>query len=132
MIIRALKNKFIKKMSGTSHRRYFIQIFVMICLSIFFVGCIYSHTRVVGLEPQAKQIDKTKYKVIGEAEGKTSSFNLLWLIPVTPRINYDKAVSEAVSSLKGDSLIEVRTWLKRQIWIFGTIDVLYVKGKVIL
>lgn len=93
-------------------------------------GCVYSHTRVLGIEPQARVIDQN-YRVLGESEGKSSSFNLLWIIPVTPRVSYDRAVYEAVSKYRGDNLIDVRTWLERQIWFGGMVEILHVKGTVI-
>lgn len=93
-------------------------------------GCLYSHTRVGGIEPQARIIDQN-YRVLGESEGKSSSFNLLWIIPVTPRVSYERAVYEAISKLSGDNLIDVRTWLERQIWFGGMVEILHVKGKVI-
>jgi hypothetical protein len=103
-----------------------------IIVSALLSGCLYFHTRATGIEPQAKNFDNKKYAILGEAEGQSSSFNLLWIIPVTPRINYDKAVSQAIESRKGDNLIEVRSWKERQIWILGFIEILYVRGKVIL
>jgi hypothetical protein len=102
-----------------------------IIIPILVSGCLHFNTRPTGIEPQAKSIDNKKYEILGEAEGQSSSFSLLWIIPVTPRIDYDKAVNQAVESRKGDNLIEVRTWKERQVWILGFIEILYVRGKVI-
>jgi len=101
------------------------------CLSIC-SGCLYKGLRVAGLEPQAKTMESKKYRVLGEAEGTSSSFNLLWIIPVTPRIDYDKAVTDAINNLRGDNIINVRTWFERQVWIIGMVEILHVKGTVIL
>ena len=102
-----------------------------ILVSVLLSGCLFFNTRPTGIEPQAKNFDNKKYAILGEAEGQSSSFNLLWVIPVTPRINYDTAVNQAIESRKGDNLIEVRTWKERQVWILGFIEILYVRGKVI-
>jgi len=98
---------------------------------ILFSGCLYLHTRPAGLEPQAKTSGGLNYTVIGESEAQSSSFNLLWLLPVTPRISYGEAVSRAIDDKKGDDLIEVRTWIERQIWILGMVEILHVRGTVI-
>lgn len=98
---------------------------------LFMTGCLYRGVKVVGLEKQAAQIEATSYTVLGESEGTSSSFNLFWLIPVTPRINYEAAAREAINSLRGDSMIDVRTWIERQIWIVGMVEILHVKGKII-
>ncbi len=102
----------------------------LLCLALF-SGCLYKGVRVAGVESQAKKSEGMKYRILGEAEGSSSSFNLLWLLPVTPRIDYDRAVGEAISSLRGDNLINVRTWFERQIWIIGMVEILHVKGTVI-
>ncbi len=94
-------------------------------------GCLYKGVRVAGIESHAKVFEGNKYRILGDAEGSSSSFNLLWLLPVTPRIDYDRAVGEAVNSLRGDNLINVRTWFERQIWIIGMVEILHVKGTVI-
>ncbi|MBN2157941.1 MAG: hypothetical protein JW807_01005 [Spirochaetes bacterium] len=100
-------------------------------LPVISTGCLYSHKRVAGLEPHARLIEARNYRVLGEYEAKSSSFNLLWIIPVTPRIDYDRAVNEAVAAMRGDNLIDVRTWMERQFWIVGMVEILHVKGKVI-
>ncbi len=103
---------------------------IVLCLSIS-SGCLYKGIRVAGLEPQAKTMESIRYRVLGEAEGTSSSFNLLWIIPVTPRIDYDRAVGDAINNLRGDNLINVRTWFERQVWIIGMVEILHVKGTVI-
>ena len=102
----------------------------LVCFGVF-NGCLYKGIRVAGIESHAKIMENNKYKILGEAEGTSSSFNLLWLVPVTPRIDYDRAVSEAINSLHGDNLINVRTWHERQIWIIGMVEILHVKGTVV-
>jgi hypothetical protein len=102
----------------------------MLC-TVLFSGCVYMHTVPSGLEPQARTPEPGAFTVIGESESQSSSFNLLWVLPVTPRIDYDVTVNRAIARLNGDDLIEVRTWIERQIWILGMVEILHVKGKVI-
>jgi hypothetical protein len=104
---------------------------IFFILSLTLSGCVYKGIRVAGLEPAVHVMEARSYRILGEAEGRSSSFNLLWIIPVTSRINYDAAVREAVTSMRGDDLIDVRTWLERQIWILGMVEILHVRGKVI-
>ena len=111
-------------------RRY-AYLLSVICITCSIPGCLSKQVRNVGLEPQARIIENTKYRILGDSEGQSSSFNLLWIIPVTPRIDYDRAVNEAIGNLRGDNLIEVQTWLERQYWIVGMVEILHVKGKVI-
>lgn len=100
-------------------------------LSVVLPGCLYQGFHSRGIEPQVRTIEPLPYQIVGEAEGTSSQFNLLWIIPVTPRISFDRAVSEAISAKNGDSLIDVRTWTERQVWIVGMVEVLHVKGKVV-
>jgi hypothetical protein len=106
-------------------------ILVILICALLPSGCVYKGVRVTGMEPQAKIFEHKKYRVLGFSEGQSSSFNLLWLIPVTPRVDYGRAAQEAIDTLRGDNLIEVRTWMERQIWILGMVEILHVKGKVI-
>jgi hypothetical protein len=112
-------------------RREFGFCLAMLLLCTVVSGCLYSGVRVSGLEPQAKLMEQRSFSVLGESEGQSSSFNLLWIIPVTPRILYDKAVNDAVGKMRGDNLIDVRIWVERQVWILGMVEILHVKGKVI-
>jgi hypothetical protein len=102
----------------------------LIC-AILVSGCLHQRVRSTGIGPQAKVMENKKYRVLGESEGQSSSFNLLWFIPVTLRLDYDRAVNDAISKMNGDNLIEVRTWKEVQIWIVGMVEILHVKGKVI-
>jgi hypothetical protein len=99
--------------------------------AIVATGCLYNRTRLTDISPQAKIIESGHYRVLGVSEGTSSSFNLLWFIPVTPRIDYDRAVNEAVAGMRGDNIIEVKTWIERQVWIVGLVEILHVRGTVI-
>jgi hypothetical protein len=103
----------------------------MMACTMLVTGCLYNRARLTDISPQAKIIESDRYRVLGVSEGTSSSFNLLWIIPVTPRIDYDRAVNDAVAGLRGDNIIEVKTWIERQVWIVGLVEILHVKGKVI-
>jgi len=104
---------------------------LILACAIMSGGCLYNRTRPADISPQARVIEGGHYRVLGVSEGTSSSFNLLWIIPVTPRIDYDRAVSDAVAGMRGDNIIEVTTYIERQVWILGLVEVLHVKGKVI-
>ncbi len=96
-----------------------------------FSGCISSQIHPAGIEPSAKKIQSNEYEILGSGEGQSSSFNLFWLFPVTPRIDFEYAVNEAISEKGGDDLIDIRFWVEKTHWIVGTVKVLYIKGTVI-
>lgn len=107
-------------------------ILLLWCCTILVSGCVRSSIRATGIEPQAKNFIAGNYRVLGETEGMSSSFNLLWVLPVTPRISYESAVNDAIARLGGDNLINVRTWIERQIWVAGMVEILHVRGTVIV
>jgi hypothetical protein len=122
------------KTTGRLPRRGSTMISAMLVIflcALMITGCLYKGVRVTGLEPQAKIIEHKNYRVLGFSDGQSSSFNLLWFIPVTPRVDYDRAAREAIDSLRGDNLIDVRTWMERQVWFLGMVEILHVRGKVI-
>jgi hypothetical protein len=50
---------------------------------------------------------------------------------VTPVINYNEAIDEAIRKMGGDNIIEVTSWKEKNIYLIGSVDVIHVKGKVI-
>lgn len=124
-----LKKKEINKLKSTSLFPFMI-IMILLTAAIFFQGCT-MHTHVKGIEPYVRPLDNKNYKVLETSEGQSSSFHLLWFFPVTTSFDYNEAIDQAINNKGGDNLIDVRFWHKRQYWIVGTIDILYVKGKVI-
>ncbi|MBU1078774.1 MAG: hypothetical protein KKH98_15865 [Spirochaetes bacterium] len=104
--------------------------FIIFLLGFVLSGCtIHSYNK--GLTAEAEPIANREYEVIDTAEGSSSSFRLLWLFPVTTPADYNAAIRQAVNQEGGDNLIDVQYWYERQHWIIGTVDILYVKGKVI-
>lgn len=107
----------------------------IIFLALFFpiAGCnVYTKTHFKMLAPVSSPVPAdTLYEVLGPAEGSSSQLNFFWAFPVTKRLSIPQAISEAVNSKGGDNLIEVKIWHERQIWVVGSIDIVYVKGIVI-
>lgn len=103
----------------------------MVCIGLCLSGCLAIRKHPVGLEPVARTLEQADFDDLGESEGESSSFNLLWLVPVTRPVSYDAAVIDAISKRDGDNLINVRYWIERQFWVMGTIQVLHVRGNVI-
>lgn len=112
-------------------RYCFIAVIGLIACALMLTGCLYNRTRLTDVSQQARVLENRHYRVLGISEGTSSSFNLLWFIPVTPRMNYEKALNDAVAGMRGDNIIEVRTWVERQVWIVGLVEIMHVRGKVI-
>lgn len=102
---------------------------LLICLPVY--GCLSFRIYPGGMEPHVSRLKKQPYKIIGKSEGMASSFSLLWIIPVTPRPDINRAINEAVSKKEGDDLIDVRWWIERKIYILGMVTIIHVKGRVI-
>jgi hypothetical protein len=105
-----------------------IVIFADLC---FFTGCVSFTAHPAGVEPSAKYMASEHYEVLGEAEGISSGFMLFWVFPVTPAADSNEAVDDAIKSKGGDNLIEAVFTGERKIYIIGTVNNIYVKGKVI-
>ncbi len=78
-------------------------------------------------------IRSEEYKTLGESEGESSTYYLLGLFPVTPPLNIDYAMSQAVQKIpNGSSMVNVRTWIESHYYFpVGKVLVLKVKGQVI-
>ncbi len=111
--------------------RKIIAVLAILFTATIFASCLRVYTHVKDMSSNAYPIDDEKYDVIGEGEAKSAAFNLLWFFPVTPQISYNEAVYNAISKAGGDNLIDIYTWHERQYWIVGTVNILYVKGKII-
>jgi len=108
----------------------FLKIFLFIVLMLC-TGCLSFKAHPVGVEPNARNMTCPEYEVLGEAEGLSSSFTLFWFVPVTPAVNFKEAVDDAVKSKGGDNLIEAVFTRESLVYIVGTVNNVYVKGKVI-
>ena len=111
------------------HQVYLV-LFLSACFMIF-SGCISFKAHPVGVVPSAKHMSSPYYEVLGESEGMSSSFRLFWLFPVTPAANNVEAVDDAIKSRGGDNLIEAVFTEESKIYIIGTVDNIYVKGKAV-
>lgn len=94
-------------------------------------GCLYGRVHPLAIEPGVKVMRSSGYQVLGEAEGMSSSFTLLGIFPVTPRIDPERAADQAIRSLGGDNLIEAVYYSETKVYIVGVVNVVRVKGKVI-
>jgi hypothetical protein len=104
---------------------------LLVCSALCLSGCLSVRKHAAGIEPLARALEQSDFEDLGESDGESSSFILLWLIPVTRPLSYDAAVDDAISKKDGDNLINVRSWIERQYWVMGTVQVLRVKGSVI-
>ena len=96
-----------------------------------FAGCLSFNAHPVGIQPSAKDMLSPYYEIIGEAEGISSEYKLFWLFTVTPEANTNEAIDNAIKSKGGDNLIETVITREKNVYIVGTVNNIYVKGKVI-
>jgi len=111
--------------------RILFQMIIATALFSVMTGCISFNSHAVGVEASAKYMASPDYEILGDAEGMSSSFRLFWAIPVTPPANNRDAVDDAVKSKGGDNLIEAVYTSESKVYIVGTVNNIYVKGKVI-
>ena len=111
-------------------RRLFVLAIVLSAFA-FQSGCLYLKNHPGGVFPQAKETGSMKYETIGDAEGTSSEFILMWIARVTPEISFDDAVNEAIRSKGGDNLVNVTSWREKKVYMVGTVNVIHVKGTVI-
>ena len=112
------------------HPRFFL--FLLIAAGLMsFSGCISFRAHPVGVVPSAKHMTLPDYEVLGEAEGMSSSFMMFWVFPVTPAADNSEAIEDAIKSKGGDNLIEAVFTRESKVYIIGTVNNIYVKGKVI-
>jgi hypothetical protein len=112
------------------HHLGFVIVFLT-ALSMTVSGCISFKAHPEGVVPSARIMTSPYYEVLGEAEGMSSSFRLFWVFPVTTAANNAEAVDDAVKSKGGDNLIEAVFTSESKVYIIGTVDNIYVTGKVI-
>ena len=103
---------------------------IIIILQLSITSCFYSKVKPISVSSSSHEI-KSEYEVLGDAEGFSSAFKLLWFIPVTPKMSLDNAIDDAIRSKGGDALIEVTAQSENEKWIVGTIDGIRVYGKAI-
>jgi hypothetical protein len=103
---------------------------VISSLSIF-SGCIYSRAKTAGIEPNVSLLRSSEYEIVGESETQISNMSLLWFVSVTPRPDYNSAILEMVNEKGGDDIIDVRMWIEKQHWVFGTVTIMHIKGRII-
>jgi len=102
-----------------------------ICLSLL-AGCASKKTRSGGIMPYYNQPVSENFTSQGIVTGKSSSFSFLWLIPVTPPLDLDAAVKNAMGSRGADNLHEITWWYETQYWIVGTVNIVEVRGEAVV
>lgn len=94
-------------------------------------GCVWINTEVRTIEPSARPMEDREYIIMGSVSAETSQFTLLSVWPVTPPLDYERALTNSMSTHGADNIIDLRCYHERQIWVVGTIDTYYIKGKAI-
>jgi len=112
-------------------RNIILSFSLLIAACFFFTGCLSFKARPVGIQPSANEMKSPYYEIIGDAEGISSEYKLFWLFPVTTRANTNEAIDNAIKSKGGDNLIEAVITRESNVYVVGTVNNIYVKGKVI-
>ncbi len=89
-----------------------IILLILFLLSIFW-GC--SSTMPGGLTESSLPVKYGKYKILGHAEGSSKSIYILGIQSGIPDLN--EATKNAIKSLNGDALINVRWYITSTNWI---------------
>jgi hypothetical protein len=99
--------------------------------ALFITGCIGSRIHTLTIEPSPSVIRNEPFVVLATVEKKTSNYNFLWVVTITRRPDIDQVIREMISENNGDALIDLRVWKEHQIWLFGSVTIWHIKGKVI-
>ncbi|MCX7679169.1 MAG: hypothetical protein N2316_08105 [Spirochaetes bacterium] len=102
----------------------------LIC-AIMWISCLTLRIKPCGILPNVLPIEEKEYEMLGTVEGESSSFYLLWVIPVTLPHRLDEAMKFAIQEKGADNLINVRWYLERQVWIVGTVYTIHAEGDAI-
>ena len=94
-------------------------------------GLFIRKREILGMAPRVTLQNNQSYSVIRKTEAQSSTFNLLWLFNVTPPPDFERAIQEMIQKENGDDLIQVSWYLRRDIWVVGTVDTLFIQGTVI-
>jgi len=91
------------------------------------------NVRQIGLVPSATIIQSTDYKILGRAEGESSTFFLLGLFPVTRPLSINYALNQAVEKVKGgNSMVNISIWHETHFYFpLGRVSVVKVEGDVV-
>jgi hypothetical protein len=91
------------------------------------------HVREASIVPAATIIRGEGYKVLEKAEGESSTYMFLGLIPMTDPLNIELAMSQAVQKVEGgQSLVNVEIWHETHYYFpVGKVSVLKVRGDVV-
>ncbi len=91
------------------------------------------HVREASIVPSATIIRGEGYKILEKAEGESSTYMFLGLIPMTDPLNIEFAMSQAVQKVEGgQSLVNVEVWHETHYYFpVGKVSVLKVRGDVV-
>ncbi len=89
--------------------------------------------RDVSILNEARIIREVNYQILEKAEGEHSQFYFLYLFPVTPHLNMEYALSQAVQKVEnGESIINLKIWHETHNYFpLGKVSVVKVYGDVI-
>lgn len=91
------------------------------------------HIRQAGLIPSATLVYSEDYKVLGRADGQSSTLLFLGFLPVTKPLDIEYAMSQAVQKVEGgQSMVNVEIWHETHYYFpIGAVSVVRVEGDVV-
>ena len=89
--------------------------------------------RDVSILNEARIIREVNYQIIEKAEGEHSQFYFLYIFPVTPHLDMEYALSQAVQKVEnGESIVNLKIWHETHNYFpLGKVSVVKVEGDVI-
>jgi len=113
-------------------KKIIFRVGVIAVIAIVFTNCVSFTLDSSDLPKTATELKEGKeYNSLGETKGQSSSFHLLWFIPVTERANFDLAIKDAIESKGGDNIINLQYKINRQIWLLGRVTTYKINGEVV-
>ncbi len=90
-------------------------------------------TRQIGISSEATIVRDGSYEILGSAIGESSVFLFLGIFPMTPPLNTEYALSEAVQKIEGgQTLINLAIWHETHYYFpIGKVSVVKIEGDVI-
>lgn len=90
-----------------------------------------THTKAVRIEASARPLQNMPYDVVKQSEGVSSEFYLFWFIPVTKKMDMQRAMDYAIDKESGDNLIGVSLYEGYMILPLGLVKTMTAEGTVI-
>jgi hypothetical protein len=105
----------------------------------FFLSCGFNLIQInktyrdVSILSEARIIREIDYEILQKEVGEHSQFYFLYIFPVTPHLNIEYALSQAVQKVEnGESIVNLKIWHETHNYFpLGKVSVVKVEGDII-